>query len=89
MLAAATASWIATFTPTPPIGDIAWAASPMHRKARPPPLLQPVDGDGQQFDVIPILQLGDAVLQDGASRNNRNGSCRAAGAHCIVAAPCG
>ena len=30
MLAAATASWIARFTPTPPIGDMAWAASPMN-----------------------------------------------------------
>ena len=29
MLAAATASWTATLIPTPPIGDMAWAASPM------------------------------------------------------------
>src|SRR5512144_1750385 len=30
MLAAATASWTARLIPPPPIGDIAWAASPMH-----------------------------------------------------------
>src|SRR5215207_9600290 len=30
--AAATASWIARFIPTPPTGDIAWAASPMHKR---------------------------------------------------------
>src|SRR5919107_1432477 len=28
--AAATASWIARLIPTPPTGDMAWAASPMH-----------------------------------------------------------
>ena len=32
ILAAATASWIARLMPTPPIGDIAWAASPMHSR---------------------------------------------------------
>src|SRR3989442_820722 len=30
--AAATASWIARLMPTPPIGDIAWAASPMQSR---------------------------------------------------------
>jgi hypothetical protein len=32
MLAAATASWTARLMPTPPIGDIACAASPMHNR---------------------------------------------------------
>jgi hypothetical protein len=36
--AAATASWTARLMPTPPIGDMAWAASPMHScsSTRPP-----------------------------------------------------
>ena len=32
MLAVATASWIARLMPTPPIGDMAWAASPMQTR---------------------------------------------------------
>jgi hypothetical protein len=31
-LAAATAAWIARLMPTPPTGDMAWAASPMQRR---------------------------------------------------------
>src|SRR5262249_37733381 len=41
------ASGMARLTPTPPAGDIACAASPMHRSARPVPRLQAVDFDGQ------------------------------------------
>ena len=56
MFAAATASCTARFTPTPPIGDIACAASPMHSSPGRASVAQPVDRDGQQLDLVPVLR---------------------------------
>ena len=60
-LAAATASCTAMLMPTPPIGDIACAASPMQIRPGRHHFLQPVDRDAEQLDVIPAFQFADAV----------------------------
>jgi hypothetical protein len=69
MLAVATASWIARLMPTPPIGDMVCAASPMHRKSRSGPLREPVDSDRQQADILPVAPL----LQPAAQRRFQPG----------------
>ena len=60
-LAAATASCTAMLMPTPPIGDMACAASPMQRRPGRHHFLQPVDRDAEQLDVVPDFQFADAV----------------------------
>ena len=65
MLAVATASWIARLMPTPPTGDMAWAASPMQSSPGRYHRFEPVDRDGQQLDVVP----GCAALRRGPARN--------------------
>ena len=54
-LAAATASWMARLMPTPPIGDMACAASPMQSRPGRYQLRKRSTVDGQQLDVVPDL----------------------------------
>ena len=65
MLAAATASWIARLMPTPPIGDMAWAASPIASRPGPMPAGQPVERDRQQFDLVPAREIDDRSGKEG------------------------
>ena len=34
------------------------------QKSRAAPVTEPVDGHGQQFDIVPIAQLGDARFEE-------------------------
>ena len=58
ILAAATASWIARLMPTPPIGDMAWAASPI-REDRAWPIWSADRRHGQQLDLV---EIGDGRI---------------------------
>ena len=75
MLAAATASCTARLMPTPPIGDIACAASPMQSRPGRCQRREPVDRDRQQLDCSQSPELADAVrecrheLRDALPRN--------------------
>ena len=51
--------------PTPPIGDMACAASPMQSRPGRCQLPQPIDRDGQQLDLSPkLFDLVDPVAQN-------------------------
>ena len=39
-------------------------------QSRPRPALQPVDGDGEQLDVVPAFDVSDARLQDRRKRDD-------------------
>ena len=51
--------------PTPPIGDIACAASPMQSKPGRCHFFEPVDAHFEQRDLRPIVDLARRVAQDG------------------------
>jgi hypothetical protein len=66
MLAAAIASWIADSADgRHSVGSIADAQKP-----RAIPLAQTNDLDGQQFEIVPITQLADAVMEEGCDFND-------------------
>ena len=53
----------------------------------PPPLGQPIDRDGQQFDVVPVLQLLDPIGEVRRQPDDLGAeSVEAARAHLVVAA---
>ena len=56
--------------PTPPTGDIAWAASPMHSSPGRYQRSQAVDRDGQELHVVPALELVDAVAEPRRQRED-------------------
>jgi len=55
--------------PTPPIGDMACAASPMQEKPGPRPTFEAVDGDREKLHVVP---RGDLVHPIGERRVQRD-----------------
>src|ERR1700680_1352911 len=63
ILAAATASCTARLMPTPPTGDIAWAASPMHNRPGRYHRGRRSPCAGDELDVAPAPQLADALLE--------------------------
>ena len=69
--AAATASCIARLMPTPPIGDMACAASPMARKPGLHQRVEPVDRDGQELHVVPAGDLAEPVARGTARWRRR------------------
>ena len=76
MFAAATASWIARLMPMPPIGDMAWAASPI---ASRPGRYQRVSRSSltrQQMQVADIVELGRGRARPGAAARPPRGSPR-------------
>ena len=77
-LAAATASWIARLIPTPPIGDIACALSPMHSRPGRHQRSQPVDATVSSLTSSQSRSSRDAVAQkrrdrDDVARETRRG----------------
>jgi len=68
MLAAATASWIARLMPTPPIGDIAWAQSPMHKSP----------GRHQRWrrSTVTVSSFTSSHSRSSATRSRRKGAMR-------------
>ena len=51
--------------PTPPTGDMAWAASPMQNSPGRAHLLQPVHRHGQQLDLV---EIGDGLVHPAAAK---------------------
>ena len=74
-LAAATASCTARLMPTPPIGDMAWAASPMQRRPGRYQRSRRSTRDGQEADVIPAPKLADAVANEGRDAGEPLAKC--------------
>ena len=62
MLAAATASWIARLMPMPPIGDMAWAASPIASRPGRCQLVSRSSLTRQQMEVGDLVELGEVEL---------------------------
>jgi hypothetical protein len=68
--AAATASWMARLIPTPPTGDMAWAASPRHSSPSVVPAPQPVQPDVEHEHIVHGRDRLDAVGQVRAQRSD-------------------
>ena len=68
MLAAATASWIARLMPTPPIGDMAWAASPI---ASRPGRCQSVSRSSSTVSSLTWSQLCSSPIAPARNRRGR------------------
>ena len=87
MRAVATASWMARLMPTPPMGHMAWAASPISRTPGAVPAAQAVDHDGEHVDVVPDLRASAPSGQRGRQPGDVVHQClQAGGPHRVVAA---
>ena len=70
MLDAATASWMARLMPTPADRRHGVRRVADAEQARQRPILEAIDRDGEQLDIVPVLQLGDPVAQERGDRRD-------------------